>query len=165
MQLGGALAMVSNKMTSNSPASIGLVASPGIQFRLSHLYFVAKYDAGLYLGTTPWAGNNQHNAVKGYLGGLSFTVGLENAFDLLAPRMFTFSGLRKTKKTFRNVKEGLETIDGDLYRVRTVTETTVTSYNTWRACVGRNGPILGSRSNLFIPFITKKTSSHSNERS
>lgn len=143
VQLGGSLATVPNKMTSSSPASIGLVASPGIQVRLSHLYLVAKYNAGLYLGTTPWAGNNHHNAVKGYLGGLSFTVGVENAFDLLVPRMFTFSGLRKTRKTYRSVKEGLETINGELYRVRTETETTVTSYTPGEIVLGGMAPFWG----------------------
>ncbi len=143
IQLGGSLATVPNKMTSSSPASIGLVFSPGLQLRFSHVYLVAKYDAGLYLGTTPWAGNNQHNAVKGYLGGLSFTVGIENAFDLLAPTLFTFSGLRKTKETYRNVKEGLETINGELYRVRTTTETTVTSYTPGEMVLGGMAPFWG----------------------
>ncbi|MFT5818787.1 MAG: hypothetical protein ACI8ZM_000008 [Crocinitomix sp.] len=143
VQMGGSLATVPNKMTSNSPASIGLVFSPGIEFRLSHVYLVVKYDAGLYLGTTPWAGNNQHNAVKGYLGGLSFTVGAENAFDLLAPTLFTFSGLRKTKKTFSNVKEGIETINGEQYRVRTTTETTVTSYTPGELVFGGMAPFWG----------------------
>ena len=66
--------------------------------RLSHLYFIAKYDAGLHVNQTFWAGNGQFNAVKGYLGGVSLTVGLENAFDLLTPELFSFKGLRYSTK-------------------------------------------------------------------
>ena len=143
IQFAGNVAQVANIRTNSSPSSAGLTFSPGIDFRFSHIHLMVKYDAGLYLGTTFWAGNNNFNAVKGYLGGLSFSIGIENAFDLLNPQLFTFGGLRTTIKKSQRTKEGLETINGELYNVRTTVTTTVTDYSPGEVILSDLKPFFG----------------------
>ena len=128
IQFSVPLSSVTNKVTNSPTYSLGAVLSPGLQVRFSHLYVIAKYDAGLHFNQSFWAKNGRHNAVKGYLGGLSLTVGLENAFDLLSPELFSFKGLRYTKKKYKRIEDGKYDRKTNTYYYNEVT-TTVTEYS------------------------------------
>lgn len=107
----GSYASMPNKPLNNGKmGSAGLVLSPGVEFKFSHAYFVARYDAGLYANTAFWGGNRAHNLARGFVGGLTFTVGVDNAFDLLSPKQFSLNGYNVAKKTWSesNVKYDIQ---------------------------------------------------------
>lgn len=91
--ISGSVASASDRVLNDDVYSGGLVFSPGLELRFSHLYMQFSYDAGLYFNTSLFGDNGRFNIAKGFLGGTTFTVGLENAFDLLVPQIFTFKGL------------------------------------------------------------------------
>lgn len=126
LRVAGSLAQIPTVNVSDNVASSGLVFSPGILFKASHLYVSATYDAGLYLVTTPSRVNRQYSAARGFLGGWSFTVGLDNAFDLLMPEAFTARGYDINKEIYQDRKEKYDVTRDEFY-----TEITTTTYTTY----------------------------------
>lgn len=126
IQISGSYMQASNKVLNDNVASAGLVFSPGVQLRFSHVYLSASYDAGLYANTTFFGGNGQYNLGKGFVGGTTFTIGLENAFDLLSPSEFSLRGFNVSKKQYKKDK-GLR-YSSRLGYYREVVYTTVTEY-------------------------------------
>lgn len=124
MQISGSVMRAKNKNFKGNVSSAGLVFSPGIQLRFSHFYLSASYDAGVYLNTA--FGNGKYNTGKGFIGGTTFTVGVDNAFDLLKPSLFSFKGYNVNKEQFRK-DNGLK-YDSRLGYYREIVYTTVTEY-------------------------------------
>jgi len=140
IDFAGVSSQVTNIIANTKTSSIGFKVSPGIQLRFSHLYLIAKYDAGLHLNTVFWGGNGKYNAVKGYLGGLNFTIGIENGFDLLIPNLYSFRGLKMKVKQYENSEYGYNK-RGDY--IKTTIKTTVTSYTPGEVLLSAINPFWG----------------------
>lgn len=128
LQVSGSVAQLSNRPTKDKLYSAGLVFSPGVQVNFSHFYLNASYDAGLYLNTSFFGGNKEFNLARGYIGATTLTLGFENAFDLLAPAMFSLKGYDVAKEVYtkdNGVKYNYD--KGYYYRERVTT--TITSYS------------------------------------
>jgi hypothetical protein len=142
VQISGSYASMPNKLLNNGKAgSGGLVVSPGVQFKFSHLYVNAAYDAGLYMGTVFWGGNGAHNLGKGFLGGLTVTIGLDNAFDLLAPEAFTMKGYN-VRKSSSTSESGVKFDNRGAYKE--IVTTTVTSYSPGERALVLMAPFWGA---------------------
>lgn len=141
IQISGSYASMPNKLLNNGKiGSAGLVVSPGVQFKFSHFYLNAAYDAGMYLNTTFWGGNGDHNLAKGFIGGLTVTVGLDNAFDLLAPEAFTMKGYN-VRKSSTSAESGIKYDNQGAYKE--LVTTTVTSYTPGERALTLLSPFWG----------------------
>lgn len=93
VQFNFPVSQITNRVTDNTTSSIGMGVSPGITVKFSHLYLIARYDANFNLNSIWFGDNGRFNAAKGYIGGVNLTVGLDNAFDFLSPRIFKMKGM------------------------------------------------------------------------
>lgn len=114
----------SNRVLDEDISSFGLVFSPGIELKFSHLYINISYDAGIYMNGA--IGGKHLNIAKGYVGGTTVTIGLANAFDLLVPEMYSFKGYDVNKKIYKDEK-----IKFDVDRQNWIKETTTTTITNY----------------------------------
>ena len=143
LKISGAVLEASNRVLDEDITSFGLVASPGLELRFSHIYLNLNYDAGLY--TNGSINGKNLNIAKGYVGGTTVTIGIQNAFDLLIPRNYSFKGYNVTKEKYRTDKT---TFEYNNYRqryefVRRITEKTITSYSPGERVLAMVKPFWG----------------------
>lgn len=110
-----------NKPVTERLPSIGLVVSPGLSFKFSQFYFSASYNGGGYLNSAFWGGNKKHNIFPGFMGGYTFSFGIDTNFDVLVPRAFTANGLDVYKRTYTNSETYYDWSKGAYYRKTTTT--------------------------------------------
>ena len=127
LQVSGSYASISDRPLNDVIGSAGLVFSPGVEARFSQFYLVAQYDAGLYMNTNFFGGNRQYNVARGYIGGVTLTLGIDNAFDLLAPSAYTSSGYDVAISESKREETRLNERNGRLERW--VITTTTTNYS------------------------------------
>ena len=157
IEFRGISSQITNKVTNDATSSIGFALSPGLQLRFSHLYLIAKYDVGLHLNTVFWGGNGKYNAIKGYLGGLNFTIGFENSFDLLSPNLLSFRGLKKHIEKSERTKYSIENRGGSTYSVKTTITTTTTTYTPGEVLTSSINPFWGvGPSYSYIPVLKRQ---------
>ena len=142
LQLSAAVAQIPNRLVNTQVSSAGLVFSPGIQLRFSHVYLAASYDAGLYMNTSWFGGNGKLNLGKGYVGGTTLTIGIENGFDLLVPKVFSFKGYNVKKKTYRK-DNGVKFDMNRSEFYREIVYTTVTNYSRGERVLALVNPFWG----------------------
>ena len=121
VRIGASLAQIPNKNVNTRVSSSGLVGSFGLLVKLSHLYFIYSYDGGAYINTVWSGGNGRHNLMKGVTGGSTFTIGFNNAFELLTPKYFQLNGLDIYKRTYVDQKKKYDVNRGEFYREITTT--------------------------------------------
>lgn len=125
VKVSGGVMEASNKVLDENISSFGLVFSPGLELKFSHLYINASYDAGFFMNGS--VGGKDLNIGKGFIGGTTITIGIENAFDLLVPKMYSFKGYNVSKQTLKSEKELKYDLDRRLWIIEQTT-TTITSY-------------------------------------
>ncbi len=141
LQVSGSYMQANNKVVNDNVASAGIVFSPGLQLRFSHVYLSASYNAGLYVNTTFFGGNGQHNLGKGFISGTTITIGIENAFDLLFPKEFSLRGYNVSKKTYRK-DNGLK-YDSRSGLYREIVTTSITEFSPGERIISLVRPFWG----------------------
>ena len=125
-RISASYAEMPNKVVTERLPSIGLVVSPGLAIKFSQFYISASYDGGGYLNTAFFGGNKQHNIFPGFMGGYTFSFGIDTNFDILAPRQFQANGLDVYKRTYVEKRDYYDFDKGAYYR-----ETTTTVYRKY----------------------------------
>lgn len=120
-RIQGSYAEMPNKPVTERLPSIGLVISPGVSFKFSQFYFTASYNGGGYMNSAFFGGNKKHNIFPGFMGGYTFSFGIDTNFDILVPKAFTANGLNVYKRTYTNSEKYYDWSKGAYYRKTTTT--------------------------------------------
>lgn len=145
VQISATNAHVTDRITNKNVGSGGLTFSPGLQLKFSHIYLSAQYNASLLVPTTVTGGNWKYSIAKGYVGGLSFTIGIDNAFDLLVPRVFSIKGYNIEKKSYQSSSDkfGYNNTTGKYEKYREIVTTTITNYSPGQKAIALCNPFWG----------------------
>lgn len=156
VKVSGGVMEASNKVLDENISSFGLVFSPGLELKFSHLYINASYDAGFFMNGS--VGGKDLNIAKGFIGGTTITIGIENAFDLLVPKMYSFSGYNVSKQTYKGEKELKFDLDRRLWIIEQTT-TTITSYTPGQRILALVRPFWGvGPSYSYHPLMKRQAS-------